>query len=533
MTRVTAHFPTTARQIQLPGRIGKQTLVEGKSRRLEVNTGSTKAVQFRWRDGIAGAASLKIREACIWDVSEKGAELTACYHIRSDQGPITNLKFDLPAELEPVDVSLRPDPTGGLGLRDWSLLPEQGGFRQLRLDLQGPSTGRMLVAISCRLRKAVTLQPILRFPKPLSQGGNMEADIVYGLRIKEATNKVSIEELRRTGTIDYDPGALIRDKEWTQVPALRLDAISSILVFRPNSPTPELRPTLRLVLELPAVNLDTSWQVGPLRADANGTIHWSRKETVALVEFSMPGIRLLEVRGKEVGRWSQNAGRVSVWMRKPSNEGELEWTGTTALLKNQQPGNTIAFEAVVPRVLDARLVTDIVRIRPVENWKVHAEKDRGWTQITRKDDVVAFQTTSQSVAPVKVVISPTTPPAPNGTTGQSAPLPHTRSVQTTVQIPEIRAVNAEPQLTVDKTEATESHLSWTMPLTSLIVWCIAFAILGHLLVRYPQSTWPEQLGLIAGLFGAGLLGYWWLGVVGWAVARAVWLNQSVRRSSIQ
>jgi hypothetical protein len=48
-------------------------------------------------------------------------------------------------------------------------------------------------------------------------------------------------------------------------------------------------------------------------------------------------------------------------------------------------------------------------------------------------------------------------------------------------------------------------------------------VLAVLLVRYPRTTWPEQFGLVAGLFGAAVIGYWWIGIAGWAAARLAWL----------
>ena len=162
-----------------------------------------KAIQFRWREGVGGTASIKVREACVWDVSEKGAELTACYIFRIDQGSVSRLQFDLPAELEPIEVSLRADATGGTSLRDWSLgaSVEPSGMRQLRLDLQGPTTGRMLAVLSCRLKKAATQQPLLRFPKPVIPGGMAERDATFGLRAKDVANKVTIDA---SGTNRHD-----------------------------------------------------------------------------------------------------------------------------------------------------------------------------------------------------------------------------------------------------------------------------------------------------------------------------------------
>jgi hypothetical protein len=51
-----------------------------------------------------------------------------------------------------------------------------------------------------------------------------------------------------------------------------------------------------------------------------------------------------------------------------------------------------------------------------------------------------------------------------------------------------------------------------------------------MMIRFPQSTWPEQFGLVTVLFCAIVLGHWWLGLAGWLLARTFWLNEVLRRS---
>src|SRR5262249_55431034 len=79
VAKVTAELPAGVKQAQVVGRVGRQSVTAGERVRLEADAGAVKAVAVRWRDGVGGAASLKVREGCVWDVSESGAELTACY----------------------------------------------------------------------------------------------------------------------------------------------------------------------------------------------------------------------------------------------------------------------------------------------------------------------------------------------------------------------------------------------------------------------------------------------------------------------
>jgi hypothetical protein len=60
-------------------------------------------------------------------------------------------------------------------------------------------------------------------------------------------------------------------------------------------------------------------------------------------------------------------------------------------------------------------------------------------------------------------------------------------------------------------------------------WCLGVAALAVLFARAPRFTWPEQLGLAGGLFGAAVAGGWWLAVPVAAVARVVWLVRLLTR----
>jgi hypothetical protein len=67
-----------------------------------------------------------------------------------------------------------------------------------------------------------------------------------------------------------------------------------------------------------------------------------------------------------------------------------------------------------------------------------------------------------------------------------------------------------------------------------VAWGIGVAGLAVLLARFPCSTWPEQVGLVGALFGAAVVGQWWVGLAAWGVARLVWLAEralQARRSS--
>ncbi|MCI0705407.1 MAG: hypothetical protein L0241_30470, partial [Planctomycetia bacterium] len=188
-SRLIASLPGAARQPQAVGRIGRQVVTFGDRAVLEAELGSVKFVHLRWREGAGGAAVVKVREGCVWDVSESGAELTSAYLVRVEQGTINTFRFEIPAELDVLRVAARTTdlPASAIALRDWSLASEKGGTRQLRLDFQGPTAGRLLVILECAPSKPITRQPILRFPRVAFGTIKGETDAVYGLRVTKLT----------------------------------------------------------------------------------------------------------------------------------------------------------------------------------------------------------------------------------------------------------------------------------------------------------------------------------------------------------
>src|SRR5262249_27246925 len=110
-TKLTASLPSGARLPQVVGRVGRQTVTTGDRTTLGADIGGVKTVQVRWREGAGGAAVVKIREGCIWDIKEEGADLTAVYSVRVEQGAVGSLRFEVPRELEVLRVSARSPET--------------------------------------------------------------------------------------------------------------------------------------------------------------------------------------------------------------------------------------------------------------------------------------------------------------------------------------------------------------------------------------------------------------------------------------
>jgi hypothetical protein len=520
-TRIMADLPGTAKQAQIVGRLGKQSVTPGGRVRLEAEAGAVKVIQARWRDGAGGAASVKVREGCVWDVSEEGADLTAAYLVRVEQGTLSSVRFEVPAELEPLSLSLRSlEPGGTAALRDWSIAPDQGGFRLLRLDLQEPTAGRLLVVISLSPRKPLTRQPVLRFPRVVIPGTPpAEPDAAYGLRAKG----VVVEELVRGSMIDFAPDALTR--EFASVVELRLDQNLPVRVFRPTSRNgAELRPTLRNLSEPPIFTLDTVWTLGTHRGMATGSVRWTGKEPQAFIEFALPGVKVLEVRGADVSGWASHDNRVQVWLRRSTKDGEVNWVGTV----NMPP---TPFEASTPRIVNGRILTDSVKIQPAERFSLVVERDRGWSHAPGAPGQFSYRTTNPAFPPVRVAVSPVQRTLHPDELGWLGSTPRVRpAAEPTI------ARRDPPRMSPTRPVGSQSVLpdvmpQWVWPVSAAIGWGASVLLLLVMLIRFPCSTWPEQLGLVGGLLGFATGHGWWVGVMLWIAGRAVWFLETLARQA--
>lgn len=505
--RVMADLPGAARQVQAIGRIGRRSSVDGERVKLEADLGAVKTVHLRWREGtgMGGTASVKVREGCVWDVSESGADLTACYLVRIERGTLGSLQFNIPAELDTMAVVVRSlDLTSTAALRDWTVGKEESGYRPLRIDLQAPVTGQALIVLTCTPRAVVTRQPLLRFPKPELPGGAAEPDAAYGLR----TRGLSVEDPGRGGVIDFAPDALLRD---FGAVIGRQEPAALIRVFRPvQGRDSQLRPTLRVAGEKAETTLVTTWTIGPRRADAMGTIHWTGKDAPEMLEFVLPGVWVQEVRGADVASWSRSGSRVQVWFRRSIREGRLEWAGTMAV-------KAAPFAAVTPQITDLRLASDTVELRAAEGYTLTIERDRGWSTLDENDELLVRRTISGDASPVRVLVAPaarTTRVATPVVANAAPPRPS----------PDPPRPRASPGPIAPSTSPAPDSPGWVRPVSAAALWLLAAGVLGVLLISAPHDTWPEQFGLVAGMLGAVVIGAWWIGFAGWGAARLAWLG---------
>jgi hypothetical protein len=406
--RLTLLAPASARQTQVTGWRGAQQIATTRDgTRLRADVGGGRAVQVRWREAFTGTPVVKVREACVWDVSEADLNLTACYLVRVEQGAVSRLQFDVPEELEPARVTVRQqDAAGGPAalLRDWSFGTTRDRFRRLRVDLQSPAGGRLLVTLECSLRTAPTRQPTLRFPRAVQM--TAEADPVYGLR----ASRVRVEDdVPRSGVGPAADDALT---PFAAVTDLRLDPAVPVQTFRPlPNPVPELRPVLRAGPEPPPLTQEVTWRVGEGRADGEGVIRW-KDAAVALLEFQLPGgARVVEVRGPDVAGWSPSGSRVQVWLRKPVRAGAVEWVGTLAA-PGKGPADPVTFDPPVPRVLGARVLGEALTVVPADGLGVEVGPAAGWAAVAPDDRRAWWFRAEGSHPPPRFQLYPTRPVGP-------------------------------------------------------------------------------------------------------------------------
>jgi hypothetical protein len=392
--------PPTARQLQAVSRNGAERIAKEKdATRIAAALGPVRTLHLRWREGPAGsAATLTLREGCIWDVSDSAHKLTACYQIQVKAGSVPGFRFDLPSNLEPTRVAVRSldsilVPTV---VRDWSIGKESNGVRPLSIDLLAPADGRVLVTLECEPRSLPTRQPVLTLPRPI---GMTREFAVYGLRSSGAV----VESIGRAGVIDFASDALVR--EFGSLPDLRLAPSAPITAFSPRAgEVAELRPVLRPSGTPPIATHDSTWSIEKDRATGRGTLSWSGGDAVSLLEFQL-AIGMQEVRGPDVAAWNQADGRVQVWLKKPVKDGSLEWSANAA--------TTGTFEVPQPSMLNSRNTSRLVRIRPAAGWGVQVERDASWRAVASEEREQVFQSDGAS-PPIRARVFPPSTAAARG-----------------------------------------------------------------------------------------------------------------------
>jgi hypothetical protein len=103
-----------------------------------------------------------------------------------------------------------------------------------------------------------------------------------------------------------------------------------------------------------------------------------------------------------------------------------------------------------------------------------------------------------------LVVPAAAPPVPKAAPAKPAAATPSASSTPAVSVPELRR-----------------------PVLGAAGWCGVVLAVGVLFARAPRLTWPEQVGLLGGLFGLAVAGGWLVGAAAYGLARLTWLTGRV------
>lgn len=378
--------------VDVATRRGTQTTTrDGDRVKVEADHGGGRMLAIRWRDGTETGTkpTVTVREACVWDLTEAGEAATAVFLFRVTGGSTARFAIEIPDGLEPTRPTVRtPDPRGP-GLRDWRIDPAQAGWRKLTLQLQAPTEGLVTVAVRLYPKQSGGATPTLRFPRAIEVS---QSESYFALRL----DKVTTTDLPRVGVIDLTADALARDFGAVD----ELGAAPLDLVFRrAGTETPEVRPVLRSTAEAPTGFAETVWTCGP-RAEAQGIVQSSRPGQTSF-EFDLPaGVQLHSLRGPDLQAWGRIGSRVQVWLKKPTREVTVRWTGSVA-----EPLAELPF---------ARLVgigPATMKVRAADGWMIVPQQTRGLKPLSpaRAVEELGFEADATAPPPRFAFLPPVVP----------------------------------------------------------------------------------------------------------------------------
>lgn len=407
-SRITFTAPAESTAPDISSRRGSQRVVDqGGRSRVEADHGGGKEVVVRWRAGSAAgsSANVTVREACIWDLREAGVSAVSAFLFRTNGGTVTRLRFDIPDDLEPAKVVVRPGDTQttGVGLKEWKVGGAKNGWQPVELGLQGPVEGSVLVVVRLYPKKSVPFRPVLRIPHVREA-----ADVSAYLAIRLAG--LNLDNLGRAGVVDYPVDGFT--KEFGFVPELVLDRFPPSRVFRRDGNSqPELRPQLSPTPPTQTSTARVNWVVGS-RAEAEGDISVAPRETpISFLEFDILGpLQVSELRSSSLASWSQAGNRVQVWLRRPtSNPVEIRLVGTLNGYQRSGRAGSEPGPVDLPlcRVVGADPGPVEFRVRPAPGWGIALQQVPGVRQAGAERYIAEASVGSG----VKFLATPPNPPS--------------------------------------------------------------------------------------------------------------------------
>jgi hypothetical protein len=176
----------------------------------------------------------------------------------------------------------------------------------------------------------------------------------------------------------------------------------------------------------------------------------------------------------------------------------------------------MTFDGVIPKLFDAKVLSQTVQVQAAAGWTLRLARDQGWPPGDSNE--LTFRTTNAELPPIRVLLSPA--PLIGNIDGYGWFSPRRSKPPEMPLLPP-----ADPAVKFSKPVVAPPAAVpplWVWPLSTAIVWGIGMIGLAVLFIRFPAATWPEQFALVGGLCAAALLGHWIVAFLAWGGVRLVW-----------
>jgi hypothetical protein len=361
----TVEFPPGSTEMQFMASRGVQRADMGRhAPRLEADLGRIGVVQLRWRSKANVPPTPGTVESLhLWDVSETQARLFSVHRLRSGQGALRRVEFDVPASLELADVVIRPvdDPLNLFGLtspRDWRQMV-QGQKVRHRVEFAVPLTGQVQISLELIPRTELPERWIVEWPELV---GDYQRETVAALQFRGvALQVIEAATWESVAANDFTRryGTWIRFGESDRGPDLafrRVGRIDRPLVVTTSRP---LQATARQRVD---------WRLGPGRAEFQTAALWSGVIGAGPIEWEIPPhVAINEVRGERVAWWSRQGSLLQVWLRPQGVEPTpLSLDGFVTLPAGADPW----FELPSLKPIHVRSSTVELAVSAREDWRL-------------------------------------------------------------------------------------------------------------------------------------------------------------------
>jgi hypothetical protein len=340
---------------QLPVR-GAQRLTAGPAPRLEADLGRLSApLHIHWRQERQPArpASVRVKEAYLWDLRADASTLTGVLAYTVSQGAVSALAVDVPGRLEVLSVAVEaPSARAPVRLKDWRLTGKDD-TRRLQVEFQGPVTGDVRLTLQLAPRQAFAARDTLPLPAPRAarsdqrwfayQTNGLVAHVPEHVGLAEASTRDFASLWKAAGRVP-ERASWLPMKAYTFA---RGASGQALLQVRLRPATLEARAEQRF-----------TWHIGPRQADFQATARITARDgDLALVQWDVPPeVTITAVTGPDIRSWSRVGPRVQAWLRGSRVVAEARMTGYRTLTDGRFQLPCLPIVSASPSVTSIRLI---------------------------------------------------------------------------------------------------------------------------------------------------------------------------------